>query len=74
MVDETYEMVEPAANNVVLITAEHPRSMRAIAWTRQYKNSRVFCYQSGHDAVAYKNPNFQAILHKGMLWAAAKLS
>ena len=74
MVDETYQMAEPTADNVILITAEHPMSMKAIAWTRKYKNSKVFCYQSGHDAVAYKNPNFQALLHQGMLWAAGKLS
>lgn len=42
MIDETYTMAEPNQDNEILIMADHPNSMKAIAWTRQYKNSLVF--------------------------------
>lgn len=70
LVDESYTMSEPTADNEVLVTADHPNSMRAIAWTRRYKNSRVFCYQSGHDDLTWSDPNFQQVLRRGMLWTA----
>jgi sugar phosphate isomerase/epimerase len=70
MVDETYIMAEPSADNEVLLTTQHANSLRAIAWARQYEQSRVFCYQSGHDRSAYRDGNFQAVLKRGMLWAA----
>lgn len=73
MIDETYTMAEPGADNQILLTADHPKSMKAIAWTRSYKNSRVFCYQSGHDDLAYKDVNFREILLRGMLWSARRL-
>jgi uncharacterized protein len=73
IVDESYAMAEPDVDNEVLITAEHPNSMRAIAWTRTYRGSRVFCYQSGHDNTAWSNPAFQTVLHRGVLWAARRL-
>jgi uncharacterized protein len=73
MTDETYTMEEPSAANNVVMTTEHPNSMRAIAWTRSFKNSRVFCYQSGHDRSAYENLSFRTVLERGMLWAADRL-
>lgn len=73
VVDESYAMAEPGPDNDVLVTAEHPNSMRAIAWTRAYRGSRVFCYQSGHDNTTWSNPTFQTLLHRGVLWAARRL-
>lgn len=74
MIDETYTMEEPAAEGTqVLITCDHPNSMRAIAWTRQYQNNRVFCYESGHDGFAYGNADFRQVLKRGILWCARRL-
>jgi len=36
MVDETYTTPDLAADSTVLLTVDHPHSMRHIAWTRQY--------------------------------------
>ncbi len=73
MVDETYTMSEPDfGDNDILITTDHPNSMKAIAWTRTYKNSRVFCYESGHDNQAYTNKNFLKVLHNAIHWCANK--
>lgn len=71
--DETYTMSEPGPDSRVLLTTEHQPSMRALAWTRQYMNSRVFCLQLGHDAKAWQGTNFQQVLTRGILWASERL-
>jgi type 1 glutamine amidotransferase len=73
MIDETYRMNEPDDNSHPLLTVEHERSMRAIAWTRQYKQSRVFCLQSGHDHQTWQNEQFCEIVDRGILWCAGRL-
>ncbi|HHX44495.1 MAG TPA: ThuA domain-containing protein [Chloroflexi bacterium] len=73
MEDETYVMAEPGADSHVLLTTEHPQSMRSLAWTRQFGSARVFCCTLGHDSKAFGNPNFRTVLRRGMLWAAGRL-
>jgi uncharacterized protein len=73
MVDETYTMDDAGAGNEVLLTTDHPRSMRTIAWTRAYRQARVFCYESGHDNVTYANAGFRLVLARGIQWAAGRL-
>ncbi len=70
MVDETYVVPEPGADSEVLLTTDHPDSMRALAWVRTYRNARVFCYQSGHGPAAYGNAQFQQVLARGLGWVA----
>ena len=70
MSDETYTMAGAGDGSAVLLTIDHPKSMRTIAWTRVYKKSRVFCFQSGHDNSAYTDPNFRTVLSRGISWAA----
>ena len=73
MIDETYTMDDAAAGSEILLSVNHPKSMKHIAWTRQYKNSRVFNFQSGHDNQTWANPNFQNVLQRGVLWCAGKI-
>ena len=73
MVDETYKMCDPEPDSQILLTTKHPTSMRVLAWTRQYKNSRVFCYQSGHDNRTWDNPNFITMLWRGIEWCARRI-
>lgn len=68
LLDETYTMDSAGEDSQVLITTNHPKSMKTIAWTRQYKNSRVFCYESGHDNQAYNNENFIRVVSRGIQW------
>ena len=72
MLDETYTMEEPDDSEILLIT-DDPQSMKSIAWTRRYRNARVFCFQSGHDHHAYANPNFRQVLSRGIRWAAGRI-
>ena len=73
MVDETYVMNEPDADNEVLLTVDHPRSMKAIGWTRTFGKSRVFCLESGHDDETYVDPSFRKVLLRGIQWCAKKI-
>lgn len=71
--DETYLMAEPSDDCVVLATTEHPKSVGAIAWVREYRNSRVFCYVSGHDNEAWRNPTFRTMVHRGIAWTSHRI-
>lgn len=73
MADETYQMDEPGSDSDILLTADHPRSMRAIAWTRSHKRARVLCFQSGHDNLTWSNPNFGTIVSRGIHWVAQRM-
>lgn len=73
MIDETYTMQEPGEGNEVLLTADHPKSMKSIAWTRRHKNARVFCFQSGHDNLTWENRNFYEVMRRGIMWAAGRI-
>ena len=73
MIDETYTMSDPGPNNQILLTTQHPKSMRVLAWSRQVKQKRVFCFQSGHDALTWRDVHFQDVLRRGILWSAGRL-
>ena len=73
MADETYTMQEPGADSDILLTVEHPKSMRAIAWARMHKRARVVCFQSGHDNLTWANPNFGEIVSRAIRWAARRI-
>ncbi len=73
MVDETYTINEPGPECRILLTTDHPRSMRSLAWARTFGKARVFCCALGHDAQAFDNPNFRTLLSRGITWAAGRL-
>lgn len=74
LVDETYTIGEPdQPGNEILVTTTNATSLKNIAWVRQFKNSRVFCYASGHDNCAYGDANFRKLLSQGLAWAAGRL-
>jgi type 1 glutamine amidotransferase len=73
MVDETYTMHDAGEGSDILLTTDHPKSMKTIAWARQFKRARVFCFESGHDNQAYADAHFSAVLERGIQWVANKL-
>lgn len=70
MVDETYTLDAPGDDSRRLLETDHPESGPAIAWTRRFRESRVLCFQSGHDDRAFADPHFRTVLGRGLLWAA----
>jgi hypothetical protein len=73
IVDETYDMADAGEGSDILLTTDHPKSMKTIGWTRSFGQSRVFCCELGHDHVAWEDPNFRTVLERGVLWSAHKL-
>ena len=71
--DETYTMANAESGNEILLTADYSNSMNSIAWTRVVDEARVFCFQCGHDHLAWENPNFIEILKRSILWCAHKI-
>ena len=74
MTDETYGMASPGADSHLLLSVDHPNSMKTVAWTRQHKASRVFGLSLGHDNEAWQNESFQQVLRNGIVWSANKPS
>ena len=72
MKDEIYLMDTPTQASQILLKTNHPESMPALAWAHRYRNAQVLCYQAGHDARAFTNPNFQALLARGIEWLARR--
>ena len=72
LTDEVYMINSslPAGECDVLMTTDHPKSMEALAWTRMHGQSRVFCFQPGHDNTAWSNPVFAEVLRRGIHWTA----
>jgi type 1 glutamine amidotransferase len=56
----------------VLLTTDHPKSMKTLGWVRQHRNARVFCLQSGHDGVTWASPEFRTVLERGIRWCAGR--
>lgn len=73
MTDETYTLREPGDDSEILLTTDNPHSGKALAWARTFRESRVFCYQSGHDATTFDSPHFRRVLERGIAWAARRL-
>ena len=68
--DETYTLPDAGADSQVLVTTAHPRSMHTICWARRHGRARVLCLALGHDAAAWADPTFRALLERGMRWVA----
>ena len=73
MVDETYSMASADHGSHLILTTDHPESMHVLGWTRQFRNSRVFCFQSGHDNLTYVDPNFRKTVLRGIQWCAGRI-
>lgn len=70
--DETYCRYDTDPQARVLLTTEHPKSDRELAWVTQYGPSRVFTLQLGHDHFAYEHPAYRQLIARGIRWAAGR--
>lgn len=73
MPEETYIVAEPDAASEVLLTTDHPLSMKSLAWTRYCGQARVFCFQCGHDRRAWEHPSFREVVARAIRWCAGRL-
>lgn len=68
--DETYASWELDPQVEVLLTTEHPRSDRALAWVKTYGNSRICYVQPGHGPPAFENSHYRKLMARCVRWAA----
>ena len=74
VIDETYQIGEAEEEgNDLLITTDNKTSVHNLAWTRQYKNSRVFSYAAGHDGRVYADENYRKIINQALRWTAHRI-
>jgi type 1 glutamine amidotransferase len=71
--DETYNHQTFSEGIHVLLSTDHAKSDKPIAWVNTYAKSRVFGYQSGHDARVWTNEGFRQVFGQGIRWAAGRL-
>ncbi len=72
MQDETYAMSDPFDADEILLTTNHPESMKVLAWTRRHLKSPVCCIQSGHDEQSYTHPAFRQLIGQAIEWLATQ--
>jgi len=70
--DETYGGYFVARDVHVLLTTDHPKCGKEIGWVKEYGKSRVFYLLLGHDAKAWANPAYPALVKRGIQWAAKR--
>lgn len=71
--DEPYNSQTFCDDIQILVTGDHPRSDKQIAWVHNYGRARVLGYQSGHDARAWTNEGFLQLMAQGIRWVAGRL-
>ncbi|MEP0842719.1 MAG: DUF1080 domain-containing protein [Phycisphaerae bacterium] len=71
--DEAYKNLQVLPGLHALLTVEHPRNDRLIAWTHRYGKSPVAYIQLGHDGKAFRNPHYRRLVAQAIRWAAGRL-
>ncbi|MFO7906288.1 MAG: family 16 glycoside hydrolase [Planctomycetota bacterium] len=70
--DETYNNYYTDPDATVLLTTEHPKSDRELAWTKTYENSKVVYIELGHDHFAYEHPSYKKLLARSIRYVAGR--
>lgn len=71
IIDETYNNCYVSPNVELLLSTSHPLSTDQLAWVNRYGNSVIFTNTLGHDAKAFKNPDFRKILIQAIEYLVA---
>jgi type 1 glutamine amidotransferase len=70
--DEVYSLFDVSPSAKPLLTTDHPKSNKVIAWTHKYGKARVVYIQLGHGPSAYNNPNYRRLVANAVRWAASR--
>lgn len=68
--DETYHGCQFEPDNHLLLTTTEPTSDVPLAWTRQYRQARVFHCQLGHGPGIFQNGQFRRLIAQAIRWCA----
>ena len=70
---EGFLLDEPGENSEVVLSTSNALSSKAVAWTHQHNNARVFCNMTGHDAGDWTDPSYNTVLCRGISWVSGRL-
>lgn len=70
--DEAYKYMWLSPDAHVLLTTEHPKADRAIAWISPFKDARVVSILLGHGEEAYASPSYRRLVINAIHWAAGR--
>ena len=69
---EGFVLPRCGAGSRVLLTHDHPRNVETLAWCHDYRDARVLCWQSGHDAGEWTDSSFRTVFQQGIEWLARR--
>ena len=72
ILDETYKDMWISPKAEVLLTTDHPKSDRAVAWLGLHPSARVVYIQFGHDAHAHRDANYIRLVRNAVTWSAGR--
>ena len=70
--DEAMARLSHLPGNEVILTTEHPKSDKAIGWTRAYGKSRICVITPGHGPTIYAQWQFRHLLSQAVRWTARR--
>ena len=66
--DEGYYNIERLPDVHPILGTEHEKCAPYVAWTNQYKSSRIVYIMLGHGPEAHENKNFQRLVENAVNW------
>ena len=72
MIDETFLLQDAGEDCDVILTTTCEKSIKTLAWAKNYKQSRVFAMSLGHDGIAFGNESFRKVLENAIEWTCNK--
>ena len=72
IVDEAYKNMFQSPRIKPLLVTNHPASDSTLAWIGPTDSFRVIAIQLGHGHTAFGHPDYRALVHNAVLWAAGR--
>jgi type 1 glutamine amidotransferase len=71
--DETYRNQDhPEARLHSLARIDRGKEQQSMVWVQEHGKGRIFSTTLGHGTAAFKNPQFQRLVVRGLYWAAKR--
>lgn len=71
--EELYNNIHVFPTATALATGTQEANQTVVAWTNDFKGTRVFCTTIGHNNATVEDPRYLDLVTRGLLWATGKL-
>jgi len=72
VVEEPYKFVFRPGDAKSLLMSANPESDAVVAWTTEYKKSRVIAIEPGHGGDIFQEPNYRRFIAQAIRWVARR--